>query len=114
MLTLLTVIIALICLLLMGAVLIQNPKGGGLDSTFGGTAGANKMLGAAKTTDLIEKITWALAIALFALCLITSLAVGTGSGGSGVPGSKTTEPGGELFISPDQEILQEDTYLFKG
>lgn len=75
MLTLLIVLIALVCLLLMGVVLIQNPKGGGLDSTFGGGAGANQMFGAAKTSDLIEKITWGLAITLFILCLITSKVV---------------------------------------
>lgn len=74
MLTGLTVLIALICLLLMGAVLIQNPKGGGIDSTFGGSQ-ANQMFGAAKQTDFIEKITWYLAIALFALCIITSMVV---------------------------------------
>ena len=50
MLTTLTVLIALICVLLMGAVLIQNPKGGGVDATFGG-AQANQMFGAAKSTD---------------------------------------------------------------
>lgn len=74
MLTGLTILIALICLLLMGAVLIQNPKGGGIDSTFGGSQ-ANQMFGAAKQTDFIEKVTWYLAIALFVLCIITSLVV---------------------------------------
>ena len=81
MLTAMTVLIALVCVLLMGAVLIQNPKGGGVDSTFGGTQ-ANQMLGAAKSTDFIEKITWYLAIALFVLCIITSLMVGGVEGGS--------------------------------
>ena len=71
----LTVVIALICVLLIIAVLIQNPKGGGLDSTFGGGQ-ATQMFGAAKSTDFIEKLTWYLAIALFALCIITSLVVG--------------------------------------
>ena len=49
MITTLTIIIALNCVLLMFVVLIQNPKGGGIDSTFGGS-GANQMLGAAKST----------------------------------------------------------------
>ena len=71
----LTVVIALICVLLIIAVLIQNPKGGGLDSTFGGGQ-ATQMFGAAKSTDFIEKLTWYLAIALFVLCIITSLVVG--------------------------------------
>ncbi len=79
MLTIMTVLIALVCILLMGAVLIQNPKGGGIDSTFGGTA-SNQMFGAAKSSDLIEKITWGLAITLFALCIITSLMVGSSGG----------------------------------
>jgi preprotein translocase subunit SecG len=72
MITGLTILTALVCLLLMGAVLIQNPKGGGIDSTFGGSS-ANQVFGAAKSTDFIEKITWYLAIALFVLCIITSL-----------------------------------------
>lgn len=75
-----TVLIALVSVLLMGAVLIQNPKGGGVDSTFGGTQ-ANQMFGASKSTDFIEKVTWYLAIALFVLCIVTSLMVGSGGGG---------------------------------
>jgi preprotein translocase subunit SecG len=77
MLTALTVLIAMICVLLMGAILIQNPKGGGVDATFGG-AQANQLFGAAKSTDFIEKVTWYLAIALFVLCIITALVVGDG------------------------------------
>jgi len=83
MLTGMTVLIAMIGALLMGAILIQNPKGGGVDSTFGGNA-SNQMFGAAKSTDLIEKVTWYLAITLFVLCIITTLMVSTGGGG-GVP-----------------------------
>lgn len=79
MLTGMTVLIALVCVLLMGAVLIQNPKGGGVDATFGGSQ-ANQMFGAAKSTDFIEKVTWYLAIALFVLCIITSLMVGDTGG----------------------------------
>ena len=77
MITLLTIIIALNCLLLMGVVLIQNPKGGGVDSTFGGSS-ANQMFGAAKSTDFIEKLTWGLAISLFVLCIITAIMVSGG------------------------------------
>ncbi len=80
MLNFMTIIITLICVILMGVVLIQNPKGGGVDSTFGGTA-ANQVFGAAKSTDFIEKLTWGLAIALFAACIIATFMIG--SGGSG-------------------------------
>jgi len=74
MVTLMTVLIALVCVLLMAAVLIQNPKGGGVDSTFGGQS-ANQMFGAAKSTDFIEKITWGLAAALMILCIFTTFLV---------------------------------------
>ncbi len=80
--TFLTILIALVCVLLILVVLIQNPKGGGLDSTFGGS-GANQMFGAAKSTDLIEKITWGLAITLFVLCIITAIIVKGQSTGAG-------------------------------
>ena len=84
MITALTIVIALVCVLLMGVVLIQNPKGGGIDSTFGGS-GANQMLGAAKSTDFIEKLTWGLAIALFILCIVTAIMVTSlGGGGSNI------------------------------
>lgn len=80
----LTVLIALICVLLMAVVLIQNPKGGGVDSTFGG--GANQMFGAAKQADFIEKLTWGLAIALFALCIFTAIFItGSTADAGGVP-----------------------------
>lgn len=70
----LTIVIAINCILLMGVVLIQNPKGGGVDSTFGGNT-ANQLFGASKSTDLIEKITWGLAGTLFILCIITAIIV---------------------------------------
>ena len=42
-------------------VLIQESKGGGLASGF---ASGNQLMGVRKTTDVIEKLTWALAIAM--------------------------------------------------
>lgn len=80
MITFLTILVALVCIMLMLVVLIQNPKGGGLDSTFGGS-GANQMFGAARSTDLIEKITWGLAIALFGLCIFTAIIVNNAAAG---------------------------------
>ncbi|HHM20802.1 MAG TPA: preprotein translocase subunit SecG [Bacteroidetes bacterium] len=77
---LVTILIALIAFLLIAAVLIQNPKGGGVDSTFGGSQ-ANQMFGAARSADLIEKLTWGLAIALFVLCIVATFLVGGGNAG---------------------------------
>jgi len=76
--SILTVFIAFIGILLMIAVLIQNPKGGGVDSTFGG-AQANQMFGAAKSSDFIEKATWGLAAVLLVLCLVAAVLVGDGA-----------------------------------
>ena len=81
MVTVLTLLIALNCFLLMAVVLVQNPKGGGIDSTFGGQ-GANQMFGAARSTDFIEKLTWGLAIAMFVLAVITAIIVTNTAGGS--------------------------------
>ena len=73
----LSVLIALVSVLLMAAVLIHNPKGGGIDPTLGGQA--QKLFGAARSTDFIEKATWVLAGALLVLCVAAVLVVGTGS-----------------------------------
>ena len=78
--TALTILIAINCVLLMAIVLIQNPKGGGIDSNFGGGA-ANQMFGASKSTDFVEKVTWGLAASLFILCIITAVLVAGSSSG---------------------------------
>lgn len=65
--TIFTIIIILVCVLLGGIVLIQNPKGGGLSATFG--QAGNQLLGFKKSTDIVEKWTWYLAVALLVLCL---------------------------------------------
>jgi preprotein translocase subunit SecG len=77
MINLLTVLIAIIALLLIIAVLVQNPKGGGIDSTYG--SGANQMFGAARSADAIEKITWYLAAALFVLCIASYFFISKGT-----------------------------------
>ncbi len=79
MLVTLSILIAIVAFFLIAAVLIQNPKGGGVDATFG--AQANQMFGVAKSADLIEKITWGLAAALIILCVLATFVLGGGSVG---------------------------------
>lgn len=74
MLNILVVLIAIVCILLSLVILIQNPKGGGVDSTFGGQS-ANQIFGAAKSSDFVEKLTWGFAAALFILCIVSVIAV---------------------------------------
>jgi len=50
--------------------MVQNPKGGGLSSTFGSSSA---MGGVQKTTDFLDKSTWILAASLIALVLLSSL-----------------------------------------
>ncbi len=60
----LTIIVAV---LLIGIVLIQKSKGGGLSSQFGG---GNQVLGVRGTNTFLEKATWTLAalILVFSVC----------------------------------------------
>lgn len=48
-------------------VLIQNPKGGGLSSSFGGFG--NQIMGVKQTTDVLEKGTWLFAAIVAILCI---------------------------------------------
>lgn len=70
---LLTILIAFISVLLIIVILIQNPKGGGVSSSFGGSQAANQVMGAANSTDMLEKTTWVLASSLLILCLATGV-----------------------------------------
>ena len=62
----LSILIVIACLLLVGAVLIQKSKGGGLASDY---SQGNQYLGYRKTTDFIEKATWGLAIFICVLSI---------------------------------------------
>ncbi len=61
------VIIASIVLGLI--VLVQNPKGGGLSSSFGGFG--NQIMGVKQTTDVLEKGTWLFAAIVAILCIVS-------------------------------------------
>ena len=65
--------------------MVQNPKGGGLSSTFGSSS---QMGGVQKTTDFLDKSTWYLAGALITLILMSSLSF---NGGASDTGSKVME-----------------------
>lgn len=50
--------------------MVQNPKGGGLSSSIGGS---QQLGGVQKTTDFLDKSTWVLAGSLITLILLSSL-----------------------------------------
>ena len=56
-------------------VLVQNPKGGGLASSF---SSANQIGGVRRTTDFLEKATWSLAIGIVLMSLVATASAGGG------------------------------------
>lgn len=70
----LSILIVIASILLMGVVLIQKSKGGGLASDY---SSGNQYLGYRKTTDFIEKATWGLAIFITVMSICASFTVKT-------------------------------------
>jgi len=68
------ILILIVAIALILIVLVQNPKGGGLSSSFGG-AGAQSLGGVQNTNNFLDKSTWTLAIAMFALILLANFAI---------------------------------------
>ena len=91
--TLLVVLIVLASLQMIFIVLIQESKGGGLASNFSST---NSIMGVRKTTDIVEKITWGLAIAMViisvACAYVAPQAEGEKSVMEGAPQEQTALP----------------------
>lgn len=83
----LSILIVLACVLLIGAVLIQKSKGGGLASDY---SQGNQFLGYRKTTDFIEKATWSLAVFICVISILASFTV--------------SRPGSKSAISPNAPV----------
>lgn len=66
--TFITILILIASLLMIGIVLIQKSKGGGLASNF---ASSNQIMGVRKTTDVVEKATWTIAVIIMVLSIST-------------------------------------------
>ena len=77
------VLITIVCFLLVVVIMVQNPKGGGLSSSLGGST---QIGGVQKTTDFLDKSTWTLGgiliLLLFGVMLtnkITNVEIKTGT-----------------------------------
>jgi len=82
--------------------MVQNPKGGGLSSSFGG--GTQQVGGVQKTSDFLDRSTWILATLLLALILISNVTIPSGEV---VSDSKLLEDGTiqqTIPETPDQSI----------
>jgi preprotein translocase subunit SecG len=72
-------LILILAVLLILVVLVQNSKGG-LSQSMG--SASSQLIGVKRTTDILEKITWGLAISIMVLCLISNFILerpGTGT-----------------------------------
>jgi preprotein translocase subunit SecG len=67
---LITGIILFVCILLILIILVQNPKGGGLASSF---SSSNQFMGVKRTADFVEKATWGFAAALLVLSILATV-----------------------------------------
>ena len=79
--TLLVVLIVIAAILMIGIVLIQESKGGGLASNF---SNYNQIGGVRKTTDFIEKTTWGLAAAMVIISVFCAYVAPQASGSGSV------------------------------
>lgn len=83
------ILILIIAIALILIVMVQNPKGGGLSSSFGG-GGAQSLGGVQNTNNFLDRTTWTLAIAMFALILLANFAIPR-EGDSGINLQNTLE-----------------------
>ena len=84
MITIVTILILLACVILAFFILIQNPKGGGLTGSFGSMS--SQVMGVKQSTDVMEKGTWTMisiigALSIFSVMLLSKPA-GSDSGKS--------------------------------
>ncbi|MDA0678477.1 MAG: preprotein translocase subunit SecG [Bacteroidetes bacterium] len=67
------ILIIAVSLLLILVIMVQNPKGGGLSSSFGGST---QVVGGVKNTnDFLDKTTWTLATLVVALILLSNVSL---------------------------------------
>ena len=86
--TLFVILIVIASLLMIGIVLIQESKGGGLASNF---SSSNAIMGVRKTTAFIEKVTWGLAIAMVLFSVVCAYVAPTSTQDSSVMEKAATE-----------------------
>lgn len=86
--TLFIILIVIAALMMIGVVLIQESKGGGLSSNF---SSSNAIMGVRKTTDIVEKATWGLAIAMVVISIASAYVAPTANTDESVIEKAATE-----------------------
>ena len=70
--TLLVIMVVLLAVLMIGIVLIQESKGGGLASAF---SDYKRIIGVRKSASVVERTTWILAGMIVLICVVCSYVV---------------------------------------
>jgi len=70
----------IVAFLLIVVIMVQNPKGGGLGSSFGGET--QQIGGVQKTTDFLDKSTWWLGMLMVILILLSNVTIFGNQGAS--------------------------------
>jgi preprotein translocase subunit SecG len=90
----------IVCVLLVLVILVQNSKGGGIQSQFGA---ATQIMGVKRGTEFIEKATWGLAITLILLSVLMSPQGSTTDTSSEDAGSVTKRKAQSAVAIPAQQ-----------
>ncbi|MBO4820215.1 MAG: preprotein translocase subunit SecG [Prevotella sp.] len=99
------ILIVLAALLMIGIVLIQESKGGGLSSNF---SAGNALAGVRKTTDFIEKATWGLAIAMVVLSIFCAYSAPESASSSTIEATSGDPNAQQNFGVPQAPAAQGD------
>ena len=109
--TVLTILVLIASVLITLIVLLQNGKGGGLASNF---VAGNQTFGVRQTTDILEKITWGLAIFILVVSIVASFSYKSGKtslaerAGQDVPAAEVvTEEATPEFAGSEEITLTE-------
>lgn len=102
--TILFLVLIVIAAVILGfIILVQNPKGGGLQANVGSFG--NQFMGVKQTTDVLEKGTWIFASFIAVLCLASALFFSNAKSKSNLdrnftaPTQKNSAP-----VSPNQPV----------
>ena len=97
------ILIVLACVIIGFFILVQNPKGGGLAGNIAGFS--TQFMGVKQTTDVLEKGTWILAVAIALLSIFSAAFIGKGGSSGNEPNLRPTTtqpvtPGNQQPIAP--------------
>lgn len=97
-------LILFVCVLLILVIMVQNPKGGGLSSAFGGE-GTQVVGGVQNTNNFLDKSTWTLATILVVLILLSNVSL---KGSFGEADSRLLDSSDESFELVPEEVVPEE------